>query len=217
MPTPASFDVRRGHQRCRGCNGTERYTLSGSCIVCVKAASAVTNKSKRRARKAKLRREEAKRQAADDLSDLLGPDSARNYSPSEAAEDVSEFQDRTLSEAESQKSLSTTYPGVIPIVPTSPVIKIGEQKGGFRDQPGNSEMDSKALPGTGARIEGLSETPRHWCHAESGCVWKTLGEDRPRIGDGFVEEISAEAYADLVRAGFTESVNDDDDLDDILG
>jgi len=56
---------------------------------------------------------------------------------------------------------------------------------------------------------------RYWCHAESGCVWTTTGDIVEH--DGLVEEISEDTYRDLIKAGFTESVNHGDDLSDILG
>lgn len=213
-------DVTYEGKRCLTCNNTARYTLNAGCVECTRAASL-----KRKPRKSQGRTPVSS--SENRLHDATGTLLERGWfggrPASQADDDLEDLLGGTVAQKNQVASESNT--------PSAS----GTQEGYYTPTQcenmcasvpaDESAAGSMASPPSLPPCHGNSETnrdeklkPRYWCHAESGCVWKILGDDRPGIGDGFVEEISAESYADLLKAGFEDStVNDADDLSDILG
>lgn len=223
-------DVTYNGKRCKVCNTVEKYTKGSSCVACTKDGSDKIRTKKGRARA----RRQARAAESLDLSDLLGVEScdqspvadvenaigtgvARGWhegdSAGEAAEDASEIPTGTPAQMIC-KSSTNEYRGnkSLPVYP--PSATIGETDD-FGDLLGNSEAEAMASLDNTPSCQPDKSKLRYWCHSESGCVWTTAGADQ-LPGDGFVEEVSAETYDDLLKAGFTISPATDD-LDDILG
>jgi hypothetical protein len=219
-------------KRCKECGGVDRYTKGSSCVACTKHSSDLI-----RTRTARNARRRAASHAAEDLSDLMGetlvPDQAidstaetdawtptahrltEGYVGDQVPEVAGEPGDWTPSALISD-STEGKYTGIN----DKHTDKQHRYKGNSRAD-GVQQADSSAEPmassetghWTGTGREEKNKT-RYWCHPESGCVWTTPGTDS--TSDGLVEEISEDAFADLVKAGFTITTATDD-LDDILG
>jgi hypothetical protein len=223
-------DVTYNGKRCKVCNTVEKYTKGSSCVACTKDSSDKIRTKKGRARA----RRQARAAESLDLSDLLGVEScdqspvadvenaigtgvARGWhegdSAGEAAEDASEIPTGTPAQM-IDKSLSMDS-GVLPDSTQLYTLSAIGETDDFGEPLGNSEAETMASPVTHPLVPADKSKLRYWCHAESGCVWTTAGADQ-LPGDGFVEEVSAETYDDLLKAGFTISPATDD-LDDILG
>lgn len=212
-------------KRCKECGGVDRYTKGSSCVTCTKHSSDLI-----RARTARVK-------AEDDLSDLMG----ETLVPDQAIDGTAEFTSWTPT---AHRVAEGYVGGQVPEVAGEPgdwtpsALISDSTEGNYtgindkhtHDQhsyKGNSRADGVQQADSPAEPMASSETShwtdtgreekvktRYWCHPESGCVWTTPGTDS--ASDGLVEEISEDAFADLVKAGFTISTATDD-LDDILG
>jgi hypothetical protein len=211
-------------KRCKACGCTTRYAKSGSCTGCTQEKAEQLREIERLAKKRKRRRPAP----ADDaeMNELLGLNA--NSSMIEKARTLPSISPDTATPVEDTSEIDHCTPCTPRIVhgggSNGPIgsedstgaihrVEIGKSGEGRVQSP-----DSAAEPMASSVHDFVSPElvkTRYWCHPESGCVWTTIGTDDAHT-DGLVEEISAEAYADLVTAGFTESVNPVDDLDDIL-
>jgi hypothetical protein len=208
-------------KRCRSCGCTERYVKSGSCTGCTKESAERMREIERAAKKRKRRSSPPEIDA--EMNDLLGLnanssmiENADTLPPicpehSDPVEDTSESDNRS---ADTPRNVHGGG-SIIPIESSDRTGTIHRVEIGKSGEGSDLSSDSAAEPMASPAQDFVSPelvTTRYWCHPESGCVWTTPGTDSE--SDGLVEEVSAEAYADLVAAGFI--INHEDDLSDIL-